>query len=482
MNVDITTYEVDCDMRPRHYGSHDHYREAHALRRNKSVDYNTGRALASGHSLAELCGYTVPFGNPITWDRTSATIWLPPDDDCVDIGFLDGAYAYDLTVIREEAMQLCHLKWGCFHHIGAVPTMSATRSSYRKAGPQLDLALFSWSPEYCDTDLVYGPDFGCHPLPCAATTTKSTRVKVVSWLVDSGSALDLIDASRVKRFQQHIREREALVLDTANGELIVDRDIPLHVGRLGENIAPLVLPATPDVLSLGGRVVLDGYGFSWPAYSLAPQLVHPVTGDVIQLRVDDYCPYLDDDGTTHVITESPQHVLAQSFTGSAAAPAPLNKARQAPLPGGGPLNRCHAVRLPKRTRKAALLPTLLNRPLLARSMDRCRGTGMPSQLCLPLAGSLLTPWPARGRWCSRTCPSTSSVICVLPPGGQDHRLTLLARYSLLKQRAAQPINYSTPMSTPTGTAFGRSSRGVILKLLPSMGWPKRTPTPPHCLP
>ena len=84
-----------------------------------------------------------------------------------------------------------------------------------------------------------------------------------------------------------IRECDPLILDTANGPLHANKDIPLCVAALGENVAPLVLDATPDVLSLGRRIVDDGYSLWWPGYSLEPQFTHPVTGALIPLRVED---------------------------------------------------------------------------------------------------------------------------------------------------------------------------------------------------
>jgi len=76
------------------------------------------------------------------------------------------------------------------------------------------------------------------------------------------------------------------VLETANGELYADREISLYVERLGEHISSLALPSTPHVLSLGRRVVDDGYALRSPAYSKEPILTHP-NGEVIVLDVID---------------------------------------------------------------------------------------------------------------------------------------------------------------------------------------------------
>ena len=116
--------------------------------------------------------------------------------------------------------------------------------------------------------------------------------------MDSGTPLDIVDKTAVEEHAHLVKPCEPVILDTANGESKADRGIDLHVGKLGESITPYVLDSTPNVLSLGRRCVLLGYGWYWFPYSLEPYLVHPVTGEHIVMRVEDFCPYLDDPGTT----------------------------------------------------------------------------------------------------------------------------------------------------------------------------------------
>ena len=97
--AEVFTHEVglEGDMEPySHYRKHRRYRATHALRQEETVDYNTGRALACARSLAELCGYSVSIGTPITWSDDRATVWLPPDDGSVDINFLGKGIMYAL--------------------------------------------------------------------------------------------------------------------------------------------------------------------------------------------------------------------------------------------------------------------------------------------------------------------------------------------------------------------------------------------------
>ena len=81
--------------------------------------------------------------------------------------------------------------------------------------------------------------------------------------MDSGTPLDLIDKSEVSSCKEFIKQCDPIILDTASGESIADRNINLYNGKLDERIAPLVLDSTPNVLSLGRRVVRQGYDWHW---------------------------------------------------------------------------------------------------------------------------------------------------------------------------------------------------------------------------
>ncbi len=50
-------------------------------------------------------------------------------------------------------------------------------------------------------------------------------------------------------------------MDTANGEVQATQIAPMQIEALCENIEPLVLESTPDVLSVGRRCQKDGYRF-----------------------------------------------------------------------------------------------------------------------------------------------------------------------------------------------------------------------------
>ena len=102
---------------------------------------------------------------------------------------------------------------------------------------------------------------------------------VRSWLVDSGCPLDLIDATDCAGCRDFIVDGPIVTLATANGDTVSSQALPLRVGRVDEVIRPHVLEETPNVLSLGRRVVEDGYSFWWEGHSMSPKLVHPTTGE-----------------------------------------------------------------------------------------------------------------------------------------------------------------------------------------------------------
>ena len=116
---------------------------------------------------------------------------------------------------------------------------------------------------------------------------------VTSWLVDSGCPLDLIDRSHIQGCLDSVCDGSKVTLATANGDTVSSEVLPLYLNKLKEQVQPHVLDSTPNVLSLGRRVIVDGYSFEWPAHSHSPWLVHPTTGEHIHLKVKDFVPYLE---------------------------------------------------------------------------------------------------------------------------------------------------------------------------------------------
>ena len=112
------------------------------------------------------------------------------------------------------------------------------------------------------------------------------------WLVDSGSAWDLVDASHVKHLKGLIRTPQYCPrLWTANGITSVDREVPLYLPELNEECVPFVMKDTPDVLTMGRRCMNEGYSFVWKANSDKPYFRKP-DGTRVVMKVENYVPYL----------------------------------------------------------------------------------------------------------------------------------------------------------------------------------------------
>ena len=80
---------------------------------------------------------------------------------------------------------------------------------------------------------------------------------------------------------------------TANGVVQPDSQVPIFIPALSATYVPLVMQASPGVLSLGKRCMEEGYGFHWEATEPHnPYLVTP-SGNRVGLKVDHFCPYLE---------------------------------------------------------------------------------------------------------------------------------------------------------------------------------------------
>ena len=74
-------------------------------------------------------------------------------------------------------------------------------------------------------------------------------------------AQNLVLAKHVDHYRRRFkRSTKELVLNTAGGSRKVEWEIDLVVPGLGKKVSALVLPSTPDVLSLGK--LIEEYGYS----------------------------------------------------------------------------------------------------------------------------------------------------------------------------------------------------------------------------
>ena len=123
-----------------------------------------------------------------------------------------------------------------------------------------------------------------------ATPARGTK----SWLVDSGSDLDLISSGDMSAVNATNKRKadESVRLTTANGNIVGTDVVDVNVKGMTESCSPYVLPNTPAVLSLGKRCMEEGYGFIWIP-GKEPMLLRP-DDQVVKLKLEGLVPVLDD--------------------------------------------------------------------------------------------------------------------------------------------------------------------------------------------
>ena len=86
---------------------------------------------------------------------------------------------------------------------------------------------------------------------------------------------------------------------TANGIVTQDKEVIHHKKKLEQVTSAVVGKNTPDLLSIGYRCQDLGYGFLRKPYDV-PYIVLPDGKSEVDLHVDQYVPYLLDDGDTAI--------------------------------------------------------------------------------------------------------------------------------------------------------------------------------------
>ncbi len=294
--------------------------------------------LTLARCLALQLGTPVDFGWPVLWDEDSAMFFTPRDDSNTDHGLVgrNDEFVSITTCTREEGIHWCIYHWHSLYHVGAVPTSGELPSRGDpdfehmtlydlEYDPKLDhIFHLGWLRVYADDDLTYGPDFQPEcivPKPTLCTVMSVTHVPLAPdtpWLMDTGSGVDIISRATIAALSQHITKSSTpMTLLTANGELDATDEIELFVNCIKQNLRMLALPDTPNVISVGRRVVEDGFGFHWDPYSLEPYMTAPETYEHIPMYVENYCPYLrDDPADDH--TQGTQHPAMTALTPAAA--------------------------------------------------------------------------------------------------------------------------------------------------------------------
>ena len=97
------------------------------------------------------------------------------------------------------------------------------------------------------------------------------------WLADTGCGFDLVSENDVSEELSSLNRKSSkpLALNTANGEIVVDREAAIQIPGLQEPVVhPFILEITPAVLSVGRRCMKLGYDFIWRRFR-RPCFVRP---------------------------------------------------------------------------------------------------------------------------------------------------------------------------------------------------------------
>ena len=127
----------------------------------------------------------------------------------------------------------------------------------------------------------------CIPLPLPKPHERK------SWLIDSGSEIDVVSKSDLPSVNATNRSSPKPVnLTTANGKTKAANVADVKIGVLEDTFSPYILEESPLVLSLGKRCLDEGYGFAWPPGG-EPVLLRP-DNTVIKLKLEGHVPVINE--------------------------------------------------------------------------------------------------------------------------------------------------------------------------------------------
>ena len=111
--------------------------------------------------------------------------------------------------------------------------------------------------------------------------------------MDSGSGHDLISAKKIDRMDLPTYDDTVVNFHTANGVTSSTKRSDIKFEAFDEPAQAHILEDTPSVMSMGKRCVDLGYSFIWPS-GKTPYMIDP-NGDIIEMTVRDYIPYINID-------------------------------------------------------------------------------------------------------------------------------------------------------------------------------------------
>ena len=111
--------------------------------------------------------------------------------------------------------------------------------------------------------------------------------------MDSGSGHDLISAKKIDRMDLPTYDDTVVNFHTANGVTSSTKRSDIKFEAFDEPAQAHILEDTPSVMSMGKRCIDLGYSFIWPS-GKTPYMIDS-NGDIIEMTVRDYIPYVNID-------------------------------------------------------------------------------------------------------------------------------------------------------------------------------------------
>ena len=113
------------------------------------------------------------------------------------------------------------------------------------------------------------------------------------FIMDSGSGHDLISAKKIDRMDLPTYDDTVVNFHTANGVTSSTKRSDIKFEAFDEPAQAHILEDTPSVMSMGKRCIDLGYSFIWP--SGKTRYMIDSNGDIIEMTVRDYIPYVNID-------------------------------------------------------------------------------------------------------------------------------------------------------------------------------------------
>ena len=113
------------------------------------------------------------------------------------------------------------------------------------------------------------------------------------FIMDSGSGHDLISAKKIDRMDLPTYDDMVVNFHAANGVTSSTKRSDIKFEAFDEPAQAHILKDTPSVMSMGKRCIDLGYSFIWPS-GKTPYMIDS-NGDIIEMTVRDYIPYINID-------------------------------------------------------------------------------------------------------------------------------------------------------------------------------------------